>query len=392
MFPQPNTATKFQTGITLIELLVSMFIALIILGGVVQLVVSSKQSFLDQEESSYIQQNARFAFDVVMRDLKSSGFYGCGGANAYKSIVYKTHSAIVDAGGTTSYEPGAANGFIGLDAVTGFDGESGYTNFPAAYKDDIWQKDATGKTDSFIVRRGLGHNPATVLQNTPSSKTLVAQFDDIYTDEVGNQSTDILVDAPVVVVAANCSAMGLFKATAVAPESGSNRFQVRYQNAGNCDSALKPDVDNYCDAACNCDSTNTSAPYSPGSTLIPFSSAAYYIAESDIAPGVPALMRSVLQGSTNAPLAEEVASGVEDMQIEYAVTADTGTTQYYTAKELSDAGLSWNDVDAVSLSLVFRSQFEILNTATSQTLLDKTYNDRFVRQVVATTLQIRNRI
>ena len=58
---------KSNSGFSLIELLISTAIGLIVIAGSVNVVVNSKGSFYSQEEMSYIQDNARFAIDVLSR-------------------------------------------------------------------------------------------------------------------------------------------------------------------------------------------------------------------------------------------------------------------------------------------------------------------------------------
>ena len=49
---------SLQAGFSLIELMVAILISSIILAGVVQVVLSSKTTFINQEEMSFIQENA----------------------------------------------------------------------------------------------------------------------------------------------------------------------------------------------------------------------------------------------------------------------------------------------------------------------------------------------
>ena len=55
-------ARVFQKGMTLIELLVSMVLGLIVVGGVVSVLLSNKSSYRTNEGLSQIQETARTAF------------------------------------------------------------------------------------------------------------------------------------------------------------------------------------------------------------------------------------------------------------------------------------------------------------------------------------------
>ena len=66
-----------QQGIGLIELLVSMFIGLFIMAGVVQMVGTTSQNAISTNGISRIQENARFAFSRMEDDLMRTGNMGC---------------------------------------------------------------------------------------------------------------------------------------------------------------------------------------------------------------------------------------------------------------------------------------------------------------------------
>jgi type IV pilus assembly protein PilW len=66
-----------QSGIGLIELLVSMLIGLFIMGGVLQLFSTSSQNAVAVSGSSRIQENVRFVFSRIADDISQSGNLGC---------------------------------------------------------------------------------------------------------------------------------------------------------------------------------------------------------------------------------------------------------------------------------------------------------------------------
>ena len=120
----------------------------------------------------------------------------------------------------------------------------------------------------------------------------------------------------------------------------------------------------------------------------------YYISpwtnSSTESPQVPALYRMTL-GAGPAMSAQLVASGIENMQIQYGVNAGGGT-RYYDASAVP-ASL-WTSVVAVRLWLLARStdaEPAYTNTAT-YTMGDQavTVNDRFQRQLFPLVVQLRN--
>lgn len=82
-----NNINNKQHGIGLIELLVSMFIGLFIMAGVVQMVGTTSQNAVNTNGISRIQENTRYAFSRMEDDLMRAGNMGCvSGSVAYESI------------------------------------------------------------------------------------------------------------------------------------------------------------------------------------------------------------------------------------------------------------------------------------------------------------------
>jgi type IV pilus assembly protein PilW len=65
-----------QRGVSLIELMIALVIGLILLGGLIQIYLSTKQSYNAQEQLARMQESGRFAMDVITRDLRRSGYWG----------------------------------------------------------------------------------------------------------------------------------------------------------------------------------------------------------------------------------------------------------------------------------------------------------------------------
>lgn len=68
---------KRARGVTLVELMIAMVISTIVLLGVGTVYSSSKRSYKVQEEMARLQENARYAFNVMSRDIRGAGFVGC---------------------------------------------------------------------------------------------------------------------------------------------------------------------------------------------------------------------------------------------------------------------------------------------------------------------------
>ena len=64
-------------GLTIVELLVSLAIGAMIMAGVIQLYVTSAQNSITFEGATRIQENARFAFDLMTHDISMAGSGVC---------------------------------------------------------------------------------------------------------------------------------------------------------------------------------------------------------------------------------------------------------------------------------------------------------------------------
>lgn len=360
-----------QHGLSVVELLVSMLISLAVVAGAIEVIVGSKRSFLDQDEVSFIQTNARYALDVLAKDIRMAGYLGC----AAQDSVQIANSLSDDAGG-----------FISLHGLTGFDGASNTNSFPADFKSD-----ALVGTDAFIVRRAKGEGEIDVSSHVAAAATIHLWQNHSYPEG----STLMIADA-------NCRNVGLFQV------SGPNGLPSNHINhntgngTSNCTKIIKGKFK--CDGSCKTNSCggydHSTGDYGPGSKVMEFVSHAYYIGESSLIPGMPALKRKALK-SMGAPATEEeeIALGVEDMEIFYGIdTNGNGSVdQYRDASEMDLNGNAiveqeeWDRVSSVKVSLVFRSESPVLNKAEKRTLAGKEYEDRYLRQVVNSTVKIRNR-
>ena len=58
-----------QNGISIVEIMVSIAISLILLAGVMQIMLTNKQTYRVQEAFARLQENGRFAMDFLAKDM-----------------------------------------------------------------------------------------------------------------------------------------------------------------------------------------------------------------------------------------------------------------------------------------------------------------------------------
>ena len=71
---KPN---PYQTGLTLLEIMIALLIGSFLLGGVLQIFIGSQQTYRMQQNLSRLQENGRFAIDFLAHDIRMASYWGC---------------------------------------------------------------------------------------------------------------------------------------------------------------------------------------------------------------------------------------------------------------------------------------------------------------------------
>ncbi len=62
---------------TLVEVMIAMLLGVFLMGGVLQVFASSRQTYRVHEATSRMQENGRMALEVLSRDIRMADFWGC---------------------------------------------------------------------------------------------------------------------------------------------------------------------------------------------------------------------------------------------------------------------------------------------------------------------------
>ena len=76
--------TSVQRGLTLIEIMIALVIGSVLVAGAGKIFISSKRNVETQLNLQQIQENARYALDLICRDLRRAGYFG--GLNSITAI------------------------------------------------------------------------------------------------------------------------------------------------------------------------------------------------------------------------------------------------------------------------------------------------------------------
>ncbi len=326
-------------GFTLIELMIAMVLGLILIGGVIQVFLSSKQTYASQQALSEVQENARFALDMIAKDIRMAGYGGCSGDIKVANTVEGASGAFSD----------FSNGLRGY--------EGGVDTFPT----ELSATHVT--TDAIVLHLIDANNEFTVDKHNANS----AQID--LTAQHGMAAGTVMV-----IVDSNCSNMGIFMISNVSGGSGAASNAVHqtgkdFDGVQNCVKYLKGEFD--CSVDPNSGDTGaTKDSYTPGSSVYAMSSLGYFIRDSGSDTTVPGLYRIASDLSS----AEELVQGIEDLEIWYGVPSGSNL-QFKKAGSV--ASTEWELVSSVRIIVTSRS-------------VEK-YNGDYVRRSFTSTIQIRNR-
>jgi type IV pilus assembly protein PilW len=274
------SASRYRMhGLSLVELMVALTIGLIILTAVSSLFVSSKQTYTAQDNMARLQENARFAMQFLIKDLRLAGYFGC----LYDVGVppLKTFSDGSVGSSTLKYDlngaiPFATNAFVPIEAVENASGTwlpSGTTPLPSGIKPG---------TDAIAIRMAdltVAANIAPGMLNGSSALN------------VDNAAPFTTGD---IVMVADCGGADIIQIT------GINGNTLQHATTG----ASPGNV-----------TLNLTKAYEPPGRVFRMTTRQYFIKTK--ANGVPALFR---QDNTGA--AEELVEGVENLQILYGKDTD----------------------------------------------------------------------
>lgn len=361
-------------GFTLLELLIAMAMGVAVMSGVVSVLVVSKSNYITERELAALQENARFALKFMTEEIQMAGYNGCSDQtlNVANSVNFSADDAWYLGG-------------VGLVGYEEFDNETDRAGFPDDYEDA-----ASYYSDSIAIRRGeqsgLRIAPGPPYHN-PNSANIPL-----------NDAHDIKPGTIMVISSADCQQVGVFQMTG--PTNNSNNATNIVHNTGRGGNPSPGNCTKDLGGNFSCGSgTSLGSTYPPGSSLMRMRSMGFYVGTSSIGSGVPALFRTYLDldeaNETAIVNSEELVQGVEIMQISYGVdlVGDDGLADQYM--DADNASMDWDAVVSVRLNLRMRSVFPVYNENVAygefMGIDDTDGSDRFMRQLVGTTIQIRNR-
>jgi len=348
---------KRQAGFSIIELMIALVLGLVLIGGALQVFISSKRAYNLNEELAWVQDNARFAVGFLAEDIRMAGYYGCASrAGSVANVLNDSDSSWV-----TDFGKGIF-GYDGDDA--GFVASTGFPLVNTATLSGL------PNSDAFAVHRSDFDNSFQVTGHNTKSAVIDIEGNHPYPNGT-------------VLIVSDCHHSAVFQTTG----NQSNKANHNTGNAaspGNCTKGLGVPV--------TCSTLGVGYAYKDDAFLMRAIGHAYYIDEAS--NGVPSLYKKSLDTGGITTTAEEMVQGVENMQLQYGVDSngDSIPDRYLDA---SDVGTDqWdNNVTSVRITMLLRSQTELASEPQTITYMGTAYTptDKYVRRVFSTTIKLRNR-
>ena len=370
-------------GLSLIELMVAITLGLLLTAGMVQLFNSSKVTFQTNDAIARVQENGRFALELLKRDLREAGSFGfCAG-----QIEINNHL-------NTGCGGGADDFFDPNRSLVGWEFEGTGLGDDFTLPDDLDPANAsTGDWDSTADSSDLPNRLSGL--PVPGSDVLVVRRMDplpgitaVGNTPANNNSINLVgahgLPPNSLVLVTNCTVADLF-------QNRSNANATAFSaGTGSCSNP----------GPGNNNSVNWSTQYGSDMQALTVTQIAYYIGVNP-ATGETGLYRWNMSQGTAGAAAEELIQGAESMQVLYGYSeaAPTGDGQsvnnWLTADQVPANG--WQQVIAVRLGLSVRSperaDFDQTDIEYDLAGANITVSgDGRVRQPFSTTVALRNRV
>lgn len=356
---QQPTMSAHEKGLTLVELLVALAIGLVLLGGVYQVFVSSTTAYRKNEQFARLQENARFAMEILGRDLRTAGYTGCSNQTGTMVNTLNDTSFLFDFNiGLQGFD------YVGPNIPAGVDALDFSPNLDAA----IPLTDLVEDSDILTIRSVATGNPILLETAMPDSSADLKVTDGTGTD---------LIDINDIVMVSDCRSSAIFQVTNYTQANGNV-----VHNAGGTPTIGDPDYPGNA-------TKNLGQPFPSGSEIVRLSTTTYLIRNNPA--GVPALY------SSRYNQINELIEGIERMQLRYGVDTDNDlqVDSYVSAAGVGD----WNQVIAVRIGLLVQGQINgkaALDTNTYDLDADGAADydppdERRMRRVFKSTFVLRNR-
>jgi type IV pilus assembly protein PilW len=371
-----TAASSRQQGITLVELMVALVIGTVLMAGVTQIFLGSRESYRLNEGVARLQENGRFALEVIARDLRMAGTPSCllrdgivfNQLQGEASVPILERNAPVDGWEAIGTAPGNTRTLTFTAAEQPVPGAGWATSAVTALAG------VSSVPGSDVIRlRRMEATPPTIDDISPGANTVVTLTE-----------TTAIVIGDIFVMCNNNTGQGHIVQACNVHNTG-GRGTLETENNSMLSAGCVPGNKTPVELGMNWGNS--------GVVSVP-REIVYFVARRNAA-APPALFRRIDTASTTGAR-EELAEGVESLQILYGIdtSGNLQANEYRTADQVS----SWDRVVSARIGLILVSTEDNLAPPGQNDILlfDTTFeppaNDRRLRQTMTATVTLRNRV
>jgi len=323
-----NPINPHYHGFTLVELMVAMVLGLILIAGVISLFVSSHSVFRQNDNLARIQENGRYAFEILGRAMRQAGGIPCSSNIPVANVLNNS---------TTKWWSNWGDGIHGYEGGADSNSPSEFEGIQQSMAAKAFGTATGGRvagTDAVIIYSGTGDNALMVTQHNPTS----AEFKVNVTNH-GITPGDILLVCD-------------YRQAAIFQTSNANQANATIvhntgsYSPGNCSKGLGYPT--------QCTTLGNRYTFENGGFISKLSANAWYIGFNG-RNGGKSLYRMSLRNNSGTidTLAEEIVEDVVDMEIQYLQKDCFGNpTTYKNADQITD----WTKVTSTRLILTLESR------------------------------------
>lgn len=349
-----NTLRR-QIGLSLVEILVALAVSLLLLAGVTQIFLGTRQSFRLNENLAQVQESGQFAIEQMSRTIRMAGATGCPNTDQISNTLKPTSGS---------------NWWIDITTgwVRGFDeGDASFT--AASIGSAVGQR--TANSDAIYVFGGSATDFGVDNHSPPINATIKLK------------NTHDISPGEILIICDNVNT-SVFQVTNANSANKTLVHNTGTEIPGNCSKGLGYPTD--------CTSTSGNLyEFKSDAIVSRYNPSAYYIGNGS--NGRPALfMRSIalasgqVKSETAAPV--ELVQNVENMQITYSDNTGSGIS--------ATAIGTWSQVHSVRLEFLVSGNDTGVTAQQDASLAfagtTVSNADQRLRQVFTSTVGIRNRL
>ncbi len=345
-----------QQGFSIVELMIAMLLGAILMTGSIDILLSNKQTNSLQIALSKIQQDGRLVMNTLSSNIRMADYSGC-----YTDLSDGLENSL---NSTTSYAWDLSTTIQGYDDIS-----ASFTVSDTASGGVI--SSIIEGTDVLVIKGMADGAPVSTNPDT-NTFTIDESLHNLKTGEI--------------LIVADCEQASMFQASSISSTSGVTTIL-------HASSGMTPG--NNAAAVANSFGSNAE--------IGRLASTLYYI-KNDTS-GTPGLFQSSLSvntaGTTVALEENQLASNIENMQIQYGVDTDDDqdVDEYRNATAVTD----WQDVISIRMALLLASHNgSLIETAESYSFDDTTFSyikddpagataDRSLRRTFTGFMALRNR-